>query len=162
MNSDVNCGLRVTMMCQCRFIGCRMFILGQRVHVWGLRARGNPVYFPFFFSNFFVFYLIFIEFFPITFSSPYTSLPPAVTLLSMSMSPFSFLLNLSTPNPPPAVTPLSIYESVPIFLVCSVCSLESTHEWEHTVFVFLWRAYVTEHDVLLTEAKLFFLFMAEY
>ena len=33
--------------------------------------------------------------------------------------------------------------SLSIFLVSSVCSLDSTGEWNHMVFVFLWLAYFT-------------------
>ena len=50
--------------------------------------------------------LISVAFFPLPFSPLIpTSLPAITTLLSMSMSPFSFLLNPSTPYPPhhPAV-----------------------------------------------------------
>ena len=74
--------------------------------------------------------------------------PPAMsTLLSMSMSLFSFLLDHSTLWPPPsnpwAVILLSIYKSVCIFLAGSVCSLDFTYEWNHMIFVFLWLAYFT-------------------
>ena len=57
--------------------------------------------------------------------------------------PFSLLLNPSTPYTQPhptAVSLLSIYESVSLLLVSSVCSLDSTYEWNHMVFVFLWLA----------------------
>ena len=44
----------------------------------------------------------------------------------MSMSPFSFLLNPSIPLPLPDSLAESVYESVSVLLVCSVCSLDST------------------------------------
>ena len=70
---------------------------------------------------------------------PYSLLPPALTTrLSMSMTPFSFLLNPATPNfpPPLAAILLSTYESVPIFLVSAVYSLDPTYECNHMVFAF--------------------------
>ena len=63
---------------------------------------------------------------------PYNPFPPEITtLLFMSMSPFSFLLGHSTSSPTSpqlAVILLLIYQSVPIFLVSSVYSLDSTYE----------------------------------
>ena len=60
--------------------------------------------------------------------APFYLFPPEITtLLSMSMSPY-FCSIPPLPNlPPPAVLLLSIYESVPIFLVSSACSLDSTY-----------------------------------
>ena len=49
---------------------------------------------------------------------------------------------------PLAVILLSIHESVSILPVGSVCSLDSTYEWGHMVFVFLWLAYFTYHNIL--------------
>ena len=49
---------------------------------------------------------------------------------------------LISPLPTPRVVNLlSMYESVSIMLVSFVCSLGSTYEWNHRVFVFLWHAY---------------------
>ena len=60
----------------------------------------------------------FIIFFKFTIYPTYNPLSPAITaLLSMSMSPVSFLLNPSTLKSPIAVSLLSIYESVSIFLL---------------------------------------------
>ena len=56
--------------------------------------------------------------FSITIQYPYAPCPPALTtLLSMSMSSFSFLFSPSTSSPPLVIILLSVYESVPIFLV---------------------------------------------
>ena len=64
------------------------------------------------------------------------------TLLSLSTSPFCSIP--PPPNRPPTNCHLlSIYESVPIFLVSSVCSLDPTYEWDHMVFVSVWLAYFT-------------------
>ena len=46
-------------------------------------------------------------------------------------------------TPPLAVCLFSLCESVPIFLVSSVCSLDSTYECNHMLFVFLWLFYFT-------------------
>ena len=45
--------------------------------------------------------------------------------------------------PPMVVSLLSICEAVCIFLVSPVCSLASTYEWNHMVYVLLWWAYFT-------------------
>ena len=77
-----------------------------------------------------LFYLFFIVFFPLSFTPLYPLLVAIATLLSMSMSPSSFLLDPSTPSSPRtrAVSLLSIYESVSILRASSVCSLDSTSE----------------------------------
>ena len=85
----------------------------------------------------------------IFFPLPFSPLIPA----SFQQSPhcctcpwvlFTFCYNPSTPNLPRlAVIPLSIYESVPIFLIGPVCSLDSIYEWSHMVCVFLWLPYFT-------------------
>ena len=83
---------------------------------------------------YFIYYYIFSErFFPIITESPYNPFLPAIpTLLSMFMSPFSLLLNPSTPTQPSpqpvAVSQLSFCESVSIFLLSSVYSLDSTYK----------------------------------
>ena len=81
--------------------------------------------------NYFLFIWSLLYFFHYHLVSLYPCPPAIPTLLSMSVSPFSFLLNPSTRLPPsPTICHLlSIYESVPIFLVSSVCSLDSTYEW---------------------------------
>ena len=60
----------------------------------------------------------------------------------MSWVLFPFCSIPSTPNHPhPAPTSchlLSIYESVFVLLVSSVCSLDSTYKWNHMIFVLLW------------------------
>ena len=56
-----------------------------------------------------------------------------------------------SPNLPPlaiAVILHSMYESVYVWLVRLICSLDSTYEWNHLVFVFLWLGYFTKHNVL--------------
>ena len=91
--------------------------------------------------------LIFKKFYCIFFHYHLVPLyPPEITtLLSMSWVLFPFCSIPSTPNHPhPAPTSchlLSIYESVFVLLVSSVCSLDSTYKWNHMVFVFLWLAY---------------------
>ena len=52
----------------------------------------------------------------------------------------SILLHLS-PHTPRAVCLLSIYEPISVLLVSSVCSLDSAHEWNPLVLVFLCLAY---------------------
>ena len=85
--------------------------------------------------------------------------PTIAPLLSMSMGPFSYLLN---PSPAPwAVILLSVYESVSILLVSSVCSLDSTYEWNHMLLVFVWLDYFTYQcspcpSILLQRAKFSF------
>ena len=95
------------------------------------------------FSYYLYFYLIFIIFFPLPFSPLLVSPPAITTLLSMSMSPFSFLFNPSTPLPPSSPTDWrpALHLWVCPYFLCSVCSLDSTYEWSHRVFVFLWLAF---------------------
>ena len=87
----------------------------------------------------FIYLFIFIVFFLLRCSA---LIPPAITILvSVSMSAFAFLLNPSTTYTLPpslAVILLTIYESVPIFLVSSVSSLDSTCEWNHMLFFSVW------------------------
>ena len=92
-----------------------------------------------YFTLFFKIYCIF----SITISPPYIPLPTAITtLLSMSMIPFTILLNPSTRHTTPrAVSLLSL--GLSILLVSSVCLLDSIDEWNHMVLVFLWLAYFT-------------------
>ena len=94
----------------------------------------------------------------ITTSPPYPLLPPPTPLpllitipLSVSircfflLHPFTFLTQL--PNPPPLwqLSVCSLYLWVYFYFDCYslLCSLDSTYEWNHTVFVFLWLAYFT-------------------
>ena len=92
-------------------------------------------------------FFYFLLYFPIIIYPHYNSLPTTIsTLLSMYMSPFSFLLDPSPQLPPRAVSLLSM--SVSILLVSLFCSLDSTCEWNHMVFVFSWLVYFTEHNVL--------------
>ena len=106
----------------------------------GKLQRSNDIYF--------IIILIVIVFFHYHLV-PLDTLPPAIaTLLSMTISPlflFAPSFHLLTSSSPLAVILLSIYESVPIFLVSSLCSLDSTYEWNH---VFLSLAYFTSHHVL--------------
>ena len=93
--------------------------------------------------SFFVLIFIFIAFFPLSFSP---LMPPPHNnhhIVAMSMSPFSFLLNPSTSYAPHLTYHPALYESVPIFLISSVCLLDSTYERNYMVFVFLWLAYFT-------------------
>ena len=101
---------------------------------------------------------------PSPFIPPFPPPPPPILsfqqspqLLSGSMSFFSFhfifcsipstplrYLNPSTPLtqlPHSCQLDLYVYESVSILLISWFCSLESTYEWNHMVFVFLWLAY---------------------
>ena len=66
------------------------------------------------------------------------------------MSAFSFLLTLPAPA---SFILLSTYESVPIFLVSLVCSLDSTHEWNMKEFVFLWWDLYTMEYYSATKKK---------
>ena len=43
---------------------------------------------------------------------------------------------------------LCIYESVSMLFVSLFCLLDSMYKWNHTVFVFLWLAYFTEHNIV--------------
>ena len=87
-----------------------------------------------------------LYFFHYYLSSIYPTSPEFTTLLSRSMSHF-FLFPWSLSMWPffrhIAVILLSIYESVCILMVCSVCLLGSTCEWNHVVFGFLWLVYFT-------------------
>ena len=100
--------------------------------------------------------LFFIAFFHYHLSTLYPLPPPSIPsplqrphccLCPWVLSLFSLLLNTSIPNPQPptprAVSLLCSYESVSILLVSSVCSLDSTYEWDRMVFDFLWLAYFT-------------------
>ena len=83
--------------------------------------------------------LIFIIYFSITFQSAYNPLTPAITtLLPMSMSPLSFLLNPSTPNhPPPAVIcspPMSLSLKVLFDPICSISEGEKI--WNSFLYSF--------------------------
>ena len=100
------------------------------------------VFFFFLFLLFFKFNLYCIFYYHLVTIYPKPLAIP--TLLSMSWVLFHFT---SIP-PPPNHSPtsyhlLSIYESIPIFIVSSVYSLDSIYEWNHMVFVFLWLAYFT-------------------
>ena len=86
----------------------------------------------------------FIVLLPLPFS-PLITPPPAIsTLLSRSMSPFLFLLNLSTLCSPPLSCHPAIYVSVSILLVSSVCSLDCTYKWNQMMHTkhFLFRTMV--------------------
>ena len=95
-----------------------------------------------FFSFFLVFYILFfpLPFSPLILPYPQQS-PPCCPCLWV---PFHFC-----PMPPPSHLPptvwalslFSIYESVSILHVSSVCSLDSTYGRNHMVFGFLWLAY---------------------
>ena len=92
--------------------------------------------------------LIFIIFFPLPFS-PLMSPSPISHHIIVLVRLISFLLNASThwtPHPTSCQL-LLIYESVSVLLVSSICSLDSMYEWNHMVFVFLWLAYFTQHNV---------------
>ena len=54
---------------------------------------------------------------------------------------FPFCSILPPPHPPPA--PAQSCQLVSTSLVSSACLLDSTYEWIHTVFVFLWLACFT-------------------
>ena len=94
-------------------------------------------FFKFLFNFYYIFPLPFISFVP----------PPSHnqhTVLHVHESFFPFLFAQFSHPPTPlsaAAVLLSIYESLFIFLVSSVCSLESTYEWNHMVFSLLWLAY---------------------
>ena len=86
----------------------------------------------------------FIVFFPLPFISLISPSPTPTpsnhhTLVHESFFLFAQSLHL-LPSPPLSCHP-ALYESVFILLVSSVCSLDSTYEWNDMVFVFLWLAY---------------------
>ena len=90
---------------------------------------------------------IFPAFFPLPFSPHYPT-PPSdhhpVVHVHESFALFAQSLHsLTCPTPHHSCHLLSISESVSLLLVSSVCSLDSTNEWNHMVFVFLWLAYFT-------------------
>ena len=82
-------------------------------------------------------------------SSPF---PLVITrTLSVSMVFFFLILSPSSPSPTPLPSDscqsiLSISVAVCILFICLICSLDSTYNWNHMVFVFLWVAYFTEHN----------------
>ena len=91
--------------------------------------------------------LIFIAFFS---HYQWVSLYPPVpsnhhTVGHVQESFFFFVqpLHLLTYPLPTSCHLLSIYESVSVLPVRSVCSLDSTYKWNQMVFVFFWLAYLT-------------------
>ena len=78
---------------------------------------------------------------------PQSHSPLVITIqLSVSMRVVFFLNPITqshNPSPLVAVSLFSTYESVSILFVSLFCSLDSTYEWNHMVFVFLWLAYFT-------------------
>ena len=97
------------------------FLLLYTIHLW--------IYRILFIHS--IFYLIFSVLFPLPFS-PHIPLPPGNdhTVVHVHESFLLFAQSLlPLTSPPPAVILLSIYESVSIFLVSSVCSLDSTCEY---------------------------------
>ena len=102
----------------------------------GLWTRGQELFLftlPRALPSFFFFFLIssLLPFFPLSFSP---LIPPPTsnhhTVVHVHES-FFFLLGPSTPNLPAPLTGilLPIYESVSVLLISSVCSLDSTQEW---------------------------------
>ena len=85
----------------------------------------------------------------ITMYPPLTPPPSNPHTVVCAHKSFFFLAPLLHPltHLAPALSLLSFCESVSIFLVSSGCSLDFTCEWNHMVFVFLWLAYFTEHNV---------------
>ena len=116
-----------------------------RKYVTCLSRFHGPTFF-FLLLFYFICYLIFIVIFPLPFS-PLIPLSHhnyhTVVHVPESFFLFAQSFHLFTSPRPLAVILLSIYGSVPIFLVSSICSLDSTYDWDHTVFVFLWLAYFT-------------------
>ena len=56
-----------------------------------------------------------------------------------TMSPFSFLLNPSTPyNPPSNSCPPALHLWACLCFVYSLCSLDSTYEWNHWISLNVW------------------------
>ena len=117
-----------------------------------------------------IFFQFFIVFISITIYYPVLLYPlflAITTPSSMSMYPFSFLLHPSTLYPPPPLLlSCSLYMSLSIFLVSSVCSSDSTYEWNYVVFVFLRLAFSLNimfsssiHTV--AKGKTFFFFIAQ-
>ena len=87
------------------------------------------------------------------FSLPFSLLILLFPLQSPHCCPCPWVLFPFGSAPPPPNLPIAFillysYESVSVLLVSSVCLLDSTHEWNHVVYVFLWLAYFTQHNVL--------------
>ena len=73
-----------------------------------------------------------------------------IDLICSFTNPFTFFQPVSTPislfyscQPVPC-----FYVSDYILLIRFFCSLDSTHKWDHTVFVFHWLAYSTYYNSL--------------
>ena len=93
-------------------------------------------------------FLIFIVFFHCHLV-PLYNLPQSPHCCPSSLVLFPFCSIPPSPHLPTiAVILLSIYESLSIFFVSSVCSSDSTYKWNHMAFVFLWKAHFTLHNVL--------------
>ena len=96
------------------------------------------------FHLFFLFTLLFIPlFFPITVIPPLTPSPCSLHTVVHDHGSF-FLFTGSHPHqitPRRAVSLFFISKSVSVLLLSSVCSLNSTCEWNDMVFVFLWLFY---------------------
>ena len=93
----------------------------------------------------FLLYFFPLAYIPLTLPCPVQS--PHCCPCPWVLFPFGSILPPPNPNPP-KLSACSLYKSVSVFLVSSVCSLDSTCEWDHVVFVFLWLAYFTQHCVL--------------
>ena len=99
----------------------------------------SEIHFIFSTELYVIFYLIFIVFFPLPFFISFVvHVHESLFLFAQSLHP------LISPSPPAVICCL-IYESVSVLLVSSVCSLDSTYEWNHMEFVFLWLAYPFYH-----------------
>ena len=107
----------------------------------------NLFFFSLFFSFILFFYhIIFIIFFPLPFSPlipPSPQQSPLCCLRPWVLFPFCSIPPYPKFPTPPSCHLLSIYESISVLLVSSVCLLDSKYEWNHMVFVFLWLAYFT-------------------
>ena len=106
----------------------------------------------FFLFLIFIFYLILIQFFPYNLV-PYVSYPPAITkLLSMSMSPVSFLLNPFTPPYPPYKTHQLSFCSPPMSLSPFSLLVQYIHQITH-MSKFIW--YLSFSDWLISHSIMF-------
>ena len=98
----------------------------KRAEVWGKMVLEIKWKDHFIFTLFYFILFCFYCIFSITFALyPLSPPPPPFPLQSMSMRPFPFLLD---PSNPIADSLFSVYESVSILLVSSVCSLDSIYE----------------------------------
>ena len=119
--------------------------MGQLHAVKGFHWFGSPSFFWVIFIEIFFFNCIVSHYHSVSFYCPPLSV---TTLLSVSMSPFSFLLHPPTPyslQPPPH---LAVLLPMSLSLFCLLVQFIRFCIWVRSYVVFLWLAYFTQHNVL--------------